>query len=176
MADGLVSRGGYRRVLPDTDDVLDAELWAENAERLADLAKQHLRGRNATVFEGLLVNPLLGRGGRTVQELAAQFGVSSERIYRVMYDAKQRITAAIAGTKTTQPEERKRNDWHGLHVQWVQSEADVPPGWTWRSRGTYSDRYENSSTYDSMWVIYRVLHPKGRQLRQKQFSSKGGDF
>ena len=100
--DGLVSRRGYRRIVPAglDEDGRDGELWADNAQQLAELYKQVLRGRNATVFENLVIKPLLGQKGMTVAELARRFGVDEDRIYRCKYDALQRINRVSAKLKT----------------------------------------------------------------------------
>jgi hypothetical protein len=97
MADGLVSRGGYRRVFSDAllETVWDREMWADRAQDLADLAGQYLGGRTATVFEGLVINPLLGRPGRTVDDLARQFGVTPDRIYKIKNKGKERLALAV---------------------------------------------------------------------------------
>src|SRR5262249_47232492 len=76
VCDGLVSRKGNRRILPNDDD----DGWLERCkeyrlDELEAIAKEIFHGRNATVFEGLVLAPLRGERGRTVEELANQFGL-----------------------------------------------------------------------------------------------------
>ena len=59
------------------------------------VAKQTLRGRNATIFEKLVINPVLGRPSGTVDELARQFGVAPARIYRIKDKIKRQMTMAV---------------------------------------------------------------------------------
>jgi hypothetical protein len=104
-ADGLVSRLGYRRILPNSGP--DMALFEQRAEEVARLAKQVLHGRNATVFEGRVLDPLMGRSKRSVEELAAQFGVTSAKIHKITEKAKERVAAAIRykQSKSLAPEE-----------------------------------------------------------------------
>src|SRR5262245_9955104 len=66
-AGGLVSRGGYRRVFRDSPDWRDVD-W--QAEKLEEVAAEVLHGRNATVFENLVINPIRRRPGKSVKALA----------------------------------------------------------------------------------------------------------
>lgn len=96
-ADGLLSRGGYRRVLPDYEDAEWLDL--EKPERLAELEEiksKVLHGRNATIFEQLVLAPLRGERGKTVEELAEQFNKSPDRIYKVKHKAKARVMTFVA--------------------------------------------------------------------------------
>src|SRR5262249_13153455 len=84
VADGVLSRGGFRRILPNDDD----DGWLKHCKEyrlreLEDIAKDIFHGRNATVFEGLLLAPLRGERGRTVEELADQFGLTPQQIYKI---------------------------------------------------------------------------------------------
>jgi hypothetical protein len=106
-ADGLVSRRGHRRILPDYET--DHNLWGERADQLAEAAKRELRGRNATVFEGLVLNPLLGGQRRSVADLAHQFGVPEARIHRIQNENKIRMIAALKGEPIPPPERRISN-------------------------------------------------------------------
>ena len=96
-ADGLVARSGRRRILPNEPDVAWLEdAWLEDAaEKLGKIAKETLHGRNATVFEGRVLDPLMGRRKRSVEELAAQFGVTSAKIHKITEKAKERVAAAV---------------------------------------------------------------------------------
>jgi hypothetical protein len=155
MADGLVSRAGYRRIPPGwlMEGIDDHEEWAGNAELLANVAKQVLRNRNATVFEGLVLNPLLGRPGRTVEELAEQFGVPPARIYRIKDKVKQQMTAAIERHKAGIPLDsgHRESKYHAPAAVWVESEDRLPLGALWNRRGKYSDSF-----YDDTGRLYRV--------------------
>lgn len=87
-ADGLVARSGRRRILPEATDVTALE---DKAEQLALVARRVLHGRNATVFEGRVLAPLLGRPKRSVKDLAAQFGVTPDKIYKIVERCKERV-------------------------------------------------------------------------------------
>jgi hypothetical protein len=91
MADGLVARSGRRRIFPDHANMRELE---DRADVLLAIAKQVLRGRNATVFEGRVIDPLLGRPKRSVEELAAQFGVSPAKIHKITERCKERVSEA----------------------------------------------------------------------------------
>ena len=92
-ADGLVNSKGRRLVFPDGGpDAAELDDWTD---RLEVVAKQVLHGRNATVFEGRVLDPLMGRRKRSVEELAAQFGVTSAKIHKITEKAKERVAAAV---------------------------------------------------------------------------------
>jgi hypothetical protein len=83
---GLVSRGGYRRIMPNRDD----GFWLESIkpDQLGDLervARAVLTGRNATVFDGLVLAPLRSEPKREVKDLADQFGVRPARVYKILH-------------------------------------------------------------------------------------------
>jgi hypothetical protein len=90
-ADGIVSRRGYRRIIPDSGP--GREWFEDRAEDLANIAKEVLRGRNATVFEGRVLNPLMGRPKRSIEELAEQFGRPTKRIYKILDECRDQIAA-----------------------------------------------------------------------------------
>ena len=83
-ADGLVSRGGKRRILP-SDDGGDAEAGRFLVE---EVAKKVLRGREATIFEKRLA-------GVKLEALAEQFGRSISFIHAVIEKSKVRVMQAI---------------------------------------------------------------------------------
>jgi hypothetical protein len=83
-ADGLVSRRGYRRILP-SDDGGDAEAGRFLVE---EVAKEVLRGREATIFEKRLA-------GVKLEALAEQFGRSISFIHAVIEKSKVRVMQAI---------------------------------------------------------------------------------
>ena len=85
-------------------DINDHELWADRAEELADVAKEVLRGRNATVFEGRVIAPLRGDPKRSVEELAAQFGVSPAKIHKITERAKDRVLEVFRQRMTPKTE------------------------------------------------------------------------
>ena len=66
MADGLVSRRGYRRILPDARDEHDRTWWEERADEVAAAAAEVLHQRNASVFQGLVLDPLQGKPRKSV--------------------------------------------------------------------------------------------------------------
>ena len=92
-ADGLISRGGYRRILPESRS--DSWLLDYQIEELEDVAKEVLRERWATVFESLVLDPLRGKPGKTIDDLARQFGVSAEQISRIKYKCKLRVEGEL---------------------------------------------------------------------------------
>jgi hypothetical protein len=91
LTDGVLSRRGLRRIPPLIYRGLDREWIEEHAEELSELAKDILHGRNATVFEGRVLDPLEGRPKRSVEDLAAQFGVTEKRIYKIEDDCRRRV-------------------------------------------------------------------------------------
>ena len=90
--DGLGARSGRRRILPDsgTDNAL-LEDWTERLERIAS---KTLMGRRLAVFQGRVIGPLLGQPKRTVQGLAEQYGVTTDRIYKDLERDKIRVARA----------------------------------------------------------------------------------
>src|SRR5262245_28924615 len=76
MADGLIARSGNRRILPDAREEHDWTWWQERADELVAAATEVLRGRNASVFQGLVLDPLQGKPRKSVRSLALQFGVT----------------------------------------------------------------------------------------------------
>jgi hypothetical protein len=94
-ADGLVSRGGYRRIIPgETTEEENKREW--RAEELATIAAEIFSGRNATIFEGRILNPLMGRPKRSVEDLAAQFGIPTQRVYKIEERCRERVMAAFS--------------------------------------------------------------------------------
>jgi hypothetical protein len=90
---GLVARDGRRRVFAGEPE---DDLWEEiRADTLAQLAREALTGRTATVFEARALNPLFGRPTRSIDSLAVQFGVQASRIYKIMESAKSKIMDLI---------------------------------------------------------------------------------
>src|SRR5262249_42647669 len=75
--------------------------WVHNfkdaqIDELEAVAAEVLHGRNATVFDALVLAPLRGDDTkRTVESLAQQFGVDAARIYRCKNRAKRRVSDAI---------------------------------------------------------------------------------
>jgi len=90
-ADGMVSRRGYRRIIPESGP--GREWFEDRAEDLAAAAKEALRGRNATVFDGRVLNPLMGRPKRSIEDLAEQFGTPTKRIYKILDECRDQIAA-----------------------------------------------------------------------------------
>ena len=99
-ADGLVSRGGYRRIFPDHDD----DDWADffmpgQVEELEKTARAVLRGRSATVFNKLVVAPLRGKTRSTVEELAEELSIPKGQIRKIKYDATTKVKERISAMR-----------------------------------------------------------------------------
>jgi transposase-like protein len=106
MADGLVSRQGFRKILPEGPGRMFTDLVTNMPEHLLTdmlvgelvaLAKKVLHQRNATVFEGLVLNPLLGEPRVTVAALAHQFGVKPHVIYNIKHECWRKLRDAWSG-------------------------------------------------------------------------------
>jgi hypothetical protein len=91
-ADGVVSRRGYRRIVRSGPD---REWLEERAEEVEKITKELLRGRTATVFEGRVLYPLMGRPQRSIEELAEQFGVPAKRIYKIEAAGRARVSEGL---------------------------------------------------------------------------------
>jgi hypothetical protein len=105
-ADGMVSRRGRRRIIPDSGP---GAAWLEwRIEELATVAKEVLRGRNATVFEGRVLNPLMGRAQRSIQDLSDQLGRPPKRIYKILDECRHRIEEH---RRNPPVEDAKGNHW-----------------------------------------------------------------
>jgi hypothetical protein len=117
-ADGLVSRRGYRRIISDSS--LDRE-WFDldgRVEELAKIAKEVLHGRNATVFEGRVLNPLMGQPKLSIEELAAQFGTTAKRIYNIVDDCRDRIIGEFRRRTTTKANGDKFPTCGRVYAEW----------------------------------------------------------
>lgn len=97
---GPLQRNGRLKVFHE-ETQHDAWLSEQNCHQLIEVADKVLHGRNATVFEGLVLAPLRGQPKRTVESLASQFGVDAKRIYRVKNDCVERIKSELKKTPTT---------------------------------------------------------------------------
>lgn len=91
MADGLVSKKGYRRVtgIPDDREMLDVETARELAEKV-------LHGRNATIYSRCVIDHADGLRGATEQQMARQFGISVSQVYRIIGKCQMRMVEAQA--------------------------------------------------------------------------------
>ena len=78
------------------ETVWDREKWADRTAELADAVGKVLRGRNATIFEGRVLDPLRGRPKRSVDDLAAQFGITTKRVYKIVERCSDRVIAALS--------------------------------------------------------------------------------
>lgn len=94
--------GGKRRRWSKKRDLADPdyEFWdyhrkPKQIEELEKASRRALRGRDAVVFESQVLAPLRGEHKQSVAELAADLGVSADRIYRIEYDAKQKVRRAV---------------------------------------------------------------------------------
>lgn len=85
-ADGLVSRRGQRRILPDGGPDLDWLEWRE--EQLEEIVKQTLHGRDATIFRRRVIE------NGSVEDLAREFNVTPHEIYKRTEKSKNRVIAA----------------------------------------------------------------------------------
>jgi hypothetical protein len=80
---GPLTRGGRVKIFAETVGAEQLDEWTERVPELAKLAKELFRGRNATILEGRILNPLLGKPQRSAEDLAAQFNVKPARIYKI---------------------------------------------------------------------------------------------
>jgi hypothetical protein len=92
---GLLTCDGRAKILPESLSAEQLDEWTEQAEEFAKVAKQVLHGRNATIFEHRVLNPMLGQPGRPVDDLAAQFNVAAKRIYKLEAQALKKVQAAV---------------------------------------------------------------------------------
>jgi len=100
-ADGLVSRRGYRRILPESRNREEIE---GDLEKLDEIAKQVLRGRNATIFEKCVIRPLEDGSRRPpVEEVAAQFNIEDKRVYKILDKCWDKISGALPRFKAGAP-------------------------------------------------------------------------
>src|SRR5262249_44501478 len=100
-ADGLVSRRGYRRILPESGNREEIE---NDLEKLDEIAKQVLHGRNATIFEKLVIKPLAdGVRKPPVEGVAAQFNVTPKRVYKILDTCWDKISKALPRFKAGAP-------------------------------------------------------------------------
>jgi len=104
---GITDRSGRLKLLASQTE---EEVWAAEISRheLIEIAERVLHGRNATVFDGLVLRPIRGLSKRTVDDLAMQFGVDHARIYRIKNDCIDRIKKEIAKTKPVAPTQTSR--------------------------------------------------------------------
>jgi hypothetical protein len=105
--DGQVARSGSRRILPEKDDPQTRLILAE---KLKVLIPEVLHGKNATIFEALVLNPLYGKPKRTPEELAIQFGTTRANIDRCLYKARRKVAAAQADRMAAAEAKRKALD------------------------------------------------------------------
>ncbi len=98
QADGLVSRRGYRRIIPPPpgEGRTEANIWERRTEILAEVAQEVLDGRNAEVFEKRTLNPLLyGVDAASCEELAKELNCSLEDIYKINELNNRKLQRAI---------------------------------------------------------------------------------
>jgi len=101
----LTRDSGRLKIFPEGKDW---EWIEENTAILQDTAKQVLHGRNATIFENCVTNPLRGLGNykSAVQDMAARFNIPDTRVYKIIDKCKQRVTRAIRGVPHERPPKR----------------------------------------------------------------------
>jgi hypothetical protein len=94
-ADGLISRGGYRRIThaptQEERDRLDDGLF-----RLKQITR-NWQGRNAEIFRRHHLNPLDGIPAPSIKETAAQYGITEKRVYNILDDAKLKVRQRLRG-------------------------------------------------------------------------------
>lgn len=95
---GPLQRNGRVKIFDDKSGH-DKWLSEQNHHELIDIASKVLHGRNATVFDGLVLDPLRGQPKRTVESLATQFGVPTARIYRIKNECVERIKSELKKTR-----------------------------------------------------------------------------
>ncbi len=91
---GPLQRNGRAKVFNEETEH-EAWLAEQNTHELIEIAERVLHHRNATVFDGLVLAPIRKLPGRTVDSLAAQFGVDAARIYRIKNDCVARIKSEL---------------------------------------------------------------------------------
>ncbi len=91
---GLVSRRGLRRVQRD-DSGMNGFDASGKKDLVEEAAKKVLRGRNATVFEGRVLNVLRGKPQQTIKELASQFDTTPKQIYKAAERALAQVQAEL---------------------------------------------------------------------------------
>jgi hypothetical protein len=93
---GPLTRGSGRlKIFPESTDL--GKLY-DDLEKLKKVAGQVLRGRNATIFEKLVIKPLEdGVRHPPVKEVADQFNIKDERVYKIVDKCKQKIMRAVRG-------------------------------------------------------------------------------
>jgi hypothetical protein len=78
---GPLTRGGRLKIFPDSSSEVEIQ---HDLEILQDIAKRVLHGRNATIFQKLVIEPLAdGRRHPPVEDVAAQFNVTPKRAYKI---------------------------------------------------------------------------------------------
>jgi len=88
--DGPLSRSGKLKIG-------ESPVWISSAERREfEALIGTLRGRNATIMEGI-------RDGRTIEDLAAQFGITSAHVSRIIYNCKAKLREKMAEGMRTCP-------------------------------------------------------------------------
>lgn len=90
---GLLQRGGKAKILPESNNREEIEC---DLEMLREVANQVLHGRNGTIFNRHVIEPL-GDGKRhpPVSDTAAQFNVEEPRVYKIMDKCWQKIREAV---------------------------------------------------------------------------------
>lgn len=84
------------------------DYWARRikplqVDELERVSRDVLSGRNATVWESLVLDPLRGKAKRTPEELAEQFRVSAARIYRIKNRANDKVRRGLQSASRTRP-------------------------------------------------------------------------
>src|SRR5262245_50906700 len=90
---GLISRGGYVRVIREDISVPERDVMISE---LKALAKKLLTGRNATIFERRVIGPLEDpyTPKSSIEDLANQFGISEQRVYKIISKCWKKIGRA----------------------------------------------------------------------------------
>jgi hypothetical protein len=119
---GPLTRGGRLKVFDEEVSAEELEEWGDRAGEAIELAKKLFHGRTATILDGRLINPLRGQPRRSVEDLAAQFGIKAKQVYKIEDVAKRRLLAALK----QQPEDSPR-EWEWDLVFAGEAWTEVPP-------------------------------------------------
>jgi hypothetical protein len=108
---GPLTRGSGRlKVFAESISAEELEEWTDQAKDFEKVAKQVLRGRDATIFEARVLSPMLGGPQRTPEDCAAQFNIKVGRVYKIEKQAQRKVEAAFLRFKQGKSLVAKDND------------------------------------------------------------------
>jgi hypothetical protein len=133
----LTRRSGRLKIFPES---IDQDQLYDDLEKLRAIARQVLHGRNATIFEKLVIKPLAdGVRHPPVKDVASEFNIEDGRVYKIIHKCWNRISKARARFEADAPvmekdKSRVRNNqqsrdpadrsdpqlhyWHRQHDKW----------------------------------------------------------